>query len=80
MRESVCVRERECVCVSVCVRERESVCVCVCVCDRVCVCVCVCVVRERGGSALFLRFHPPAAQSSPRVHGTHSLWVGDMDI
>ncbi len=38
-----CVRERECV-VSVCVRERESVCVCMCERERECVCVCV---RER---------------------------------
>ena len=40
---SVCVRERESVCVRVCVRVSVFGCVCVCVCACVCVCTCVCL-------------------------------------
>ncbi len=39
VRDCVCERERESVCVCVCVSERERVCVRDCVRERVCVCV-----------------------------------------
>ena len=52
-RNSVCVCEREKVCVCACVLERESVCMCVCARERKCVCVCMCK-REKDTKVTFI--------------------------